>query len=445
MVDRLKISANRRFLVTRQDTPFFWLADTAWELFHRLSREEADHYLETRLQQGFNVVLAVILAEMDGLHTANANGDTPLIDNDPLRPNEAYFAYVDEIIELAAAKGIYIGLLPTWGDKVDQQWGVGPVIFDADNIWSYGEYLGERYRHLNNIVWVLGGDRKGDETEEIWHSLAQGIRDGGARQLMTYHPQGKHSSAEWFHEANWLDFNMLQTSHKRDVPVWEKIAADYNRQPVKPVLDGEPCYEDMPNNFSFTKPYSLSDLLNDYDIRRVMYRGVFAGGFGATYGHHSVWQMARADQPVLDEAIPWQHALDSLAADQMGYIRRLLESRPFLNRIPDQKVLASHPGDNAHYVCATRADNGSYAMIYIPTCRQTISVNLRKLVGDWVRVWWFEPATGRTLMINDLPNRGNMRDFTSPKEGEDWVLVLDNSVEDFPAPGDVSRNAIIPR
>ena len=45
---RLKVSDNKRFLVKEDGSPFFYLGDTAWELFHRLNREEADKYLDNR-------------------------------------------------------------------------------------------------------------------------------------------------------------------------------------------------------------------------------------------------------------------------------------------------------------------------------------------------------------------------------------------------------------
>lgn len=104
------------------------MGDTAWELFHRLTEEEIDWYLENRREKGFNVIQAVILAELDGLNTPDRNGNRPLVNNDPAQPDEAYFNWVDRIINKAAAKGLYMGLLPTWGDKVDKQWGIGPVI-----------------------------------------------------------------------------------------------------------------------------------------------------------------------------------------------------------------------------------------------------------------------------------------------------------------------------
>src|SRR6476469_7276190 len=115
---QLRVSANKRFLVTADGTPFFWLGDTAWELFHRLTREEAVLYLKNRAAKGFTVIQAVALAELDGLHTPNAYGEMPLENDDPTKPREAYFQHVDFIIDKAAELGLYIGLLPTWGDKI---------------------------------------------------------------------------------------------------------------------------------------------------------------------------------------------------------------------------------------------------------------------------------------------------------------------------------------
>ena len=187
---RIRVSANQRFLMTEHGEPFFWLGDTAWELFHRLSLPEAEHYLDVRRQQGFNLIQAVALAELDGLHTPNANGHIPLAGDDPTRPNEFYFRHVDAIIRMAAEKGLYIGLLPTWGDKVHARlWGIGPVIFNTDNARIYGRFLGERYRNDPNIVWILGGDRPAEGYEAIWTAMAQGITEGlGFKPFFTYHP-----------------------------------------------------------------------------------------------------------------------------------------------------------------------------------------------------------------------------------------------------------------
>src|SRR3954452_8816814 len=105
-ISRVQVSANRRFLQTVDGQPFFWLGDTAWELFHRLTLEEANDYLEKRQTDEFNVIQAVALAEFDGLETPNAYGEKPLKDNDPAQPNGAYFRHVDAVFDLAAEKGL---------------------------------------------------------------------------------------------------------------------------------------------------------------------------------------------------------------------------------------------------------------------------------------------------------------------------------------------------
>ena len=61
---QFSVSKNRRYLM-KDGQPFFWLGDTAWELFHRLTREEADQYLKRRAEQEFTVIQAVALAEFD--------------------------------------------------------------------------------------------------------------------------------------------------------------------------------------------------------------------------------------------------------------------------------------------------------------------------------------------------------------------------------------------
>ncbi len=82
----LKISENKRFLVKTDGTPFFYLGNTAWELFHRLNREEADKYLKNRADKGFSVIQAVVLAELAGLKEPNPYGHLPLRNNDPTQP-----------------------------------------------------------------------------------------------------------------------------------------------------------------------------------------------------------------------------------------------------------------------------------------------------------------------------------------------------------------------
>lgn len=437
----LKVSDNKRFLVTADGTPFFWLGDTAWELFHRLNREDAEKYLKNRAERRFTVVQAVVLAELDGLNDPNAYGERPLVDNDPLKPNEPYFAHVDWIVQRANALGIYVGMLPTWGDKWNKKWGVGPEIFTAATAEAYGEWLGRRYKDAG-IIWILGGDRPVESAAhiDITRAMARGLRrgDGGAH-LRTFHPTGGNGSATWFHTDDWLDFNMRQNGHVPEFTGrYDATRTDYDRTPVKPVVDAEPIYEDHPVAFDAKKfGHSIGG-----DVRRPLYWDLFEGAFGHTYGHHSVWQMwAPGKAPVNNPLMPWHDAIDQPGAAQMQHARALLESRPYLTRIPDSEVVVtgaiptSVPGTGRYHFAATRDSAGSYAMVYAPVGR-TFSVRMSVVSGPTVKAWWFNPRTGAATVIGSFPNTGE-RAFTPPDAGEmlDWVLVLDDEAKGFGAPG----------
>src|SRR6516165_11932096 len=112
---RLAVARDRRHLVTADGKPFFYLGDTAWEVFHRLDRPDARAYLRDRAAKGFTVIQAVVLAEFDGLTVPNAYGHLPLKDNDPTKPVEDYFRHVDWVVNEAEKAGLYVGMLPTWG------------------------------------------------------------------------------------------------------------------------------------------------------------------------------------------------------------------------------------------------------------------------------------------------------------------------------------------
>ena len=86
-IGKLRVSANQRYLEYDDGTPFFYLGDTAWELYHRLNREEAQYYLSNRAAKGFTVIQAVALAELGGTDVPNAYGELPLINRDPTTPN----------------------------------------------------------------------------------------------------------------------------------------------------------------------------------------------------------------------------------------------------------------------------------------------------------------------------------------------------------------------
>jgi hypothetical protein len=296
-----------------------------------------------------------------------------------------YWDHVDFIVNKANSLGLCDGFLPTWGrywhDTRDNQ----RPIFNRDNAAAYGEWLGKRYRGAN-LIWILGGDRgsRFRRQKEIIRAMARGLHKGDSAHLRTFHPPGGNSSSTWFHSDDWLDFNMRQNGHVVEFTGrYSGTKADYDRKPVKPVVDGEPIYEDHPVSFKANElGHSIAA-----DIRRPLYWDLFTGACGVTYGHHSVWQMwSPGKNPINNPLMPWSEAIDQPGAAQAQHLRWLLESRPVLSRVPDQEVIVadrvptSVPGAGRYYFAATRDSEGTFAMVYSPVGRK-FKVRMDKVNG----------------------------------------------------------------
>jgi hypothetical protein len=427
---QFKVSVDGHYLL-KDNKPFFWMGDTAWELFHRLTREDADFYLKHRSEQGFTVVQAVALAEFGGLNQPNPYGDLPLIDNDPSKPNEKYFKHLDYIIDKAAEYNLNIALLPTWADKVNKSsWGVGPEVFNPQNAAAYAEWLAKRYKDRKNIIWILGGDRNPRDENDIaiWRAMGLAIKKiTNGKALITYHCQpNEFGSAQWFRNESWFDFNMFQNGHCRDVTNYDKVFNAYNAKPLKPVIDGEPLYEDHPICFN------AADLgiSSAYDVRHYAYTDLFSGAFGHTYGCHDVWQMYGPKyEPINGAHIFWTKALDLPGAKQMQFVRRLMESRPILDRIPDQSLVVENNLPPMSRIQATRGKD--HAFIYSSEGKP-FTVVMGKITGDKVKATWFDPRTGKTRPAGEADNKGTQK-YSPPSSGygNDWVLIIDDSTKNY--------------
>lgn len=431
--DRLQVSADGHFLSHANNAPFFWLGDTGWELFHRLDSGEIKQYLDNRAAKGFTVIQAVVLAEMDGLHRPNRYGQLPLVADDPLRPNEAYFKLIDSTVAWAAARGLYMALLPTWGDKVTPNWGAGPVIFDSARAYQYGKWISNRYKNNPNIIWILGGDRPAvrdtADWRPIWRAMAKGLHDGATHTcLIAYHPWGgSNSTSQWIHQEPWLNINMFQSGHGagHDVPCWELVTRDRQLTPAKPTLDAEPNYEDHPVS-PWPKWNTDSGYFRAYDVRKQLYRSVFAGACGVTYGHHAVWQFMSAREEAINYPDRgWINAMDRPGAFQAGYLRRLMDHYPGVNQVPGNDWILTANGIKGNYQQACHSKDGRVAMVYEPV-GQPITISLQQLHWQQTKATWFDPRTGSSQAAPPAGNTPALT-FTPPTTGieNDWVLILE--------------------
>lgn len=435
---KLTVSANKRF-IQEDGKPFFWLGDTGWLLFSKLNRQEAEKYLDVRKQQGFNVIQVMVLHD---IAEVNAYGDSALIRKNITRPlisagnnpsdgaQYDYWDHVDYIIDLAEKRGIFMALVPVWGSVAKE------AKVSGSQGAAYATFLAKRYGSRSNIIWMNGGDIKGSECMETWKAIGNTINSLDSKHLITYHPRGRTTSSDWFHNEKWLDFNSFQSGHRRydqdttknekyhfGEDNWKFVINDFKFKPAKPTIDAEPSYEGIPQGLHDT----LEVRWKDYDVRRYGYWSVFAGGFGYTYGNNSVMQFLKAGEKTSAYGAKelWSSAINNPGAEQMVHLKKLMLSRPFLERVPDQTlIVAGKNGIKYNRLLATRGK--AYAFVYAYNGRN-IPVQLGKIAGAKVKASWFDPRTGKSEVIGTFANTG-AKEFDAPGEvrgGNDWVLVLD--------------------
>ncbi len=422
----------------RDGQPFFWLGDTGW-LLMRLNPADVERYLDDRAAKHFTVIQMMAIRSRHTVDSpkptdliSNYAGDLPFNGLDRVSLRESYWRHVDFILDAAEKRGLTVAMATMWGRDADSLF-PNPLV----NNRQYGMLLGKRYKDRDNLIWLVTGEYEkiednwkqdsdiSDEQRTLLRAIALGLEAGhGGRHLMTIHPI--YTSSRDFHNDAWLDFNMQQTWGHANADV-TRISPDYHKQPFKPVLNGEPGYENRAE-----APTSSA-----WKCRYEGYWSVFSGAFGFTYGADRVWQFH----------LEWQDALQYEGAADMQHLRSLIESRPMANRIPDQSLLTSGQGSTGKgpsYCAATRASDGSYAFVY-STMGNPFAVDLTPLSGSMLHTWWYSPRDGRCYNIQRYPTNEpsiitkakQPQQFTPPTSGlnQDWVLVLDDADRKFSIPG----------
>ena len=434
------ISDNGRMLESDTGQPFLWMADTAWRLW-RLDPDEIDQYMANRAAKGFTVVQGPVLISAEENYAGETNEDYA-------SPNEAWLEHVDLIIASAEAHGLYVAPVLAWGTHAD---------FLTPQVASeWGAAIGDRYKDSSNIAaFIVAGEFNYPSANvELWTALAEGVQAGlaGNEVLLTALPRwfgglNGQSSSGALHDQPWLGFNLHQSSSfgnctndpssSRYIGThnWLLAENDWSLEPVKPMLDGEPTYEQQPTD---TTSCDFNDPRWDaFGCRRRAYWSIFAGACGHTYGGNGVHQFHQVDDPT-DLGAPldfWDVAMDYPGAFQMGYLRALLESRPLESRIPGQDFLIAPIDDLVPtHVHAMRDEPGRFAMVYIPGASRDVTVNVDLIAGETARAWWFSPQTAEVTLIDEYASAGTLQ-FTTPGSGDDWVLVVDDAAQDFSPPG----------
>ena len=436
----LKVSANGRYLVDRNNTPFLISGDNPHALIGMGSIEDAENYFADRQAHGFNAMWMNLLVASPAYYDSRDDGSTPdgirpftgfiaggadSTHYDLTKPNEAYFARVDAMLTAAANHGLVVFLDPIdtccVGAPARAKWLKALLNNGPAAAGAYGKYVGERYKRFDNIVWLFGDDFNTWQTpgdDAIVQAVAKAIKSADPEALQTVELNIFSSSS--LDDRTWAPMISLNSTYTYS-PTYIQMLHSYNQTPVIPTYLVEAHYD-------LEKVGEPTDYGTPWVLRRQGYWTMLSGGTGQLYGNAYTWPF-----------IPgWKFYIDTVAVTQLTIWKDFFSSLPWQNLVPDQEHTAVIAGlgtygslqtrvSKSDFCTASKTPDGSVLIAYMPTAR-TITVNMTSLTAP-ANAKWFDPTIGAYITIPGGPflNSGT-RQFAPPRfnhDGDgDWVLLL---------------------
>jgi hypothetical protein len=428
----IHLSENRRYLAHTDGTPFFWLADTAWNGPLRSTDDEWAHYLRERVRQKFTAVQWVTtqwVAAPDG----DINGDLAYTGTECIELNPAFFRRLDGKIDAINDAGLLAVPVLLWvagwsteeGNRPNPGWSL-----PEDQAILLARYMVARWG-AHSVVWILNGDGdyRSEAAAQRWRAIGRGVFGGREHAPVSLHPQGIHWNLDDFAHEDWLDIVGYQGGHytREEALTWllqGPPSQDWQKAPTRPVINLEPPYEGITS-------IDTGILLNDVPVRQALYWSLLLSPTaGVTYGGHGVWGWDDGTAPSVNHEVcgvplAWQHALTMPMAEQLTHLRSLFDSVEWWRLCPAPNLIAAS-GETLpreQFVVAACSEAADLAIVYIPAEGQ-VSLNLEGMQPD-LRAVWMNPRTGQRHNAAANSINGSQLSFVTPEPG-DWVLILNS-------------------
>jgi hypothetical protein len=419
----LKVGSTGRLLVDQNDKPFFLAGDAAWSLIAQLSDADVDTYFANRKQLGFTWILVNLIEHLYANNApADLNGDAPFTGKVFTTPNEAYFAHADHVIQAAAAQGMVVLLDPTYlgAGCNNEGWCVDMQAASNADMTTWGQYVGNRYKNFDNIVWLIGGDTDPTPVKGKLQAVVAGIRSVDTRHLFTAHNNNPSMAIDPWPGESWLTINNYYTYGTMS---YQDALRTYHVSPAMPFFFLEAYYEN-------------SGGVTQQQLRAQSYWAVLSGGIGHIFGNCPIWHFSSAAGTAYCPAAGWKAQLNSQGGKNISHWQALFTGRHWYNLVPDESHVAVTGGLGSSgtegYVLAAYASDGSSIIAYLPSSRQ-VTVSGSRISGSTMTAWWYNPSSGVATSIGTFSTTGT-QNFTPPGSG-DWVLVVDSPSFSFPPPG----------
>ncbi len=413
----IQVSADRRFLVHADGTPFFWLADTAWNGVLKAKPADWDRYLSRRREQGFTAIQAVLTQWR--AFAADEAGEVAFSGREQITINPAFYQRIDDKVAVIAQHGLVPALVLIWAcTPIDPGHYLG-----AEDCIVLARYEAARY-HAYRAVWLLGGDGEySGEHADKWRQTGRAVFGQGSSHVVTMHPRGINWPNEDLRQEPWLSFASYQSGHGDSEGNLRWLtqgppAHHWDETPPLPIINQEPNYEHHVS-------YHSRGVFGPHEVRRALYWSLLVTPTaGVTYGHHGIWpwmeeRAVPKDHAKSGEAPPWWEAVDSPGATSVMHLRRFFDEIEWWRLRPAQDWLSEQPGiaRAEEFVAVARAEDDSLAVAYTPT-GDPIALRA-EATAHFGHRRWYDPRNG--AWQEAIPDDAG---WFTPPDRQDWVLLL---------------------
>lgn len=420
----LRRSDNGHYLVDGTGQPFLINQASSWGLVQSLSTADATTYIDDLAARGFNTLMVSIIsddARMPGSPPAWQGIEPFQTQWDFSTPNNAYFDHADQILQLARDRGMLVDLVPCYlGFAGDASQGWADKLMSETNSVAksraYGQFLGDRYKHFDNIMWVAGGDNTppaGSELEARLKAVVDGIRERDPDHLWTAHWASGETGTMSSENPTFASYIDVDGYYAYDYDLtYEKDLEFSAKAPARPVFHLDMSYESEPGG-------------EPDNIRRKAYTAILSGAVGSSFNAGPDWYLFK----------DWQN-MDTVGTRETAYWYEFFSAMPWHELVPDRDHHAVVSGygtyGDSDYVAAARTSSGDLLLAYLPD-GGTVTVDLTTITVKRARALWYDPTNGQTTQGGEFATNATM-ELSAPSRSS-WALVVSDATRAWNLPG----------
>jgi len=436
----LKVSANKRYFVYNDGTPFFYLGDTHWLYIHERFNSsnvkgiasEFKYIVDKRAGQGFTVYQTEAIQQPHGQNSKTGGGKHDGKDEEPYcnfrngfdENDIAGFKNIDRKFAYIASKGLV-------NANSSICWALDPAeypdVYTEAYMAKLGKYWAARYGAYP-VLWTVAQEIDKNMYNHFdsisinkWFAVAKSIADNDAY----HHPLSAHmentsstlaSDSWWGNKAyhNWWAIQWQEGINSDIIPVAKDF---WTHLPAKPSVLYESAYEGFWTDAK--------------GARGVGYKAFQSGIYGYGYGANGVWNDLYSKEPPdygTDYEMPvrylsWYNGANLLGATQLIFFKKFYSALKWWKLVPrfDDSTWFSF-ADKSQSLLATNGQKVYVVYFYNRVPSTGILKNMKKNVSYTAK--WFNTRNGTYTIIKTFKTNDGAWKIPDKPDSEDWILLV---------------------